>query len=134
MSTVTIIGDGCDKKNSCLIGGCMDKQFREALVYRKWVEDIKGSLSVVVIVEYLHLWDLLEDWTCSMECKINIFGSYLFRVTTPTNQHIGPVSFELRQLCLALHPLCCLTCLMRPCHWRGNCTWCSSGISLAGLP
>jgi hypothetical protein len=30
--------------------------------------------------------------------------------------------------------LCCLTCLMRPCHCRGNCTWCLSGISLAGLP
>ncbi|GJN11495.1 hypothetical protein PR202_ga29693 [Eleusine coracana subsp. coracana] len=34
---------------------------REALTNRTWASDISGALTVGVLVEYLQLWDLLED-------------------------------------------------------------------------
>jgi hypothetical protein len=33
---------------------------QHALQNRNWVRDITGSLSVIAIIEYLHLWDKLE--------------------------------------------------------------------------
>jgi hypothetical protein len=33
----------------------------EALSNRKWISDIKGALSVGVIVEYSNLWELLSE-------------------------------------------------------------------------
>jgi hypothetical protein len=34
---------------------------QQALQNRNWVRDITGGLSVIAIIEYLHLWDNLED-------------------------------------------------------------------------
>jgi hypothetical protein len=34
---------------------------QHALSDRRWVRDITGALSVAVIIEYLHLWDSLEN-------------------------------------------------------------------------
>jgi hypothetical protein len=33
----------------------------EALSNRKWISDIKGALSVGVLVDYLNLWELLSE-------------------------------------------------------------------------
>ena len=32
----------------------------QALQNRGWVRDIRGALTVQVLIEYLHVWDLLE--------------------------------------------------------------------------
>ena len=33
---------------------------RQAIVNRGWIEDIKGALTVQVLSDYLHIWDLVE--------------------------------------------------------------------------
>jgi hypothetical protein len=33
----------------------------QALQKRKWVEDVKGALTVPVLLEYLQLWGLMDD-------------------------------------------------------------------------
>ena len=33
----------------------------QALLNRTWIRDIQGALSVQVIMDYLHLWDILEE-------------------------------------------------------------------------
>jgi hypothetical protein len=35
---------------------------QEALTDRRWILDITGSLSVGVLVDYLHLWNLISDF------------------------------------------------------------------------
>jgi hypothetical protein len=35
---------------------------QEALTDRRWISDITGSLSVGVLVDYLHLWNLISDF------------------------------------------------------------------------
>jgi hypothetical protein len=37
---------------------------KEAITARKWISDIQGALSVGVIIEFLHLWDILLDFDC----------------------------------------------------------------------
>jgi hypothetical protein len=34
---------------------------QEALTDRRWISDITGTLSVGVLVDYLHLWNLVSD-------------------------------------------------------------------------
>lgn len=34
----------------------------QALENRAWVQDIKGALSVQTIIEYLHVWDLVDGY------------------------------------------------------------------------
>lgn len=34
---------------------------KQGLNNRRWVEDIRGALTVQVIVEYLRIWDLVDD-------------------------------------------------------------------------
>jgi hypothetical protein len=34
---------------------------QEALLNRRWISDIKGALTVEVLVEYIQLWDILSD-------------------------------------------------------------------------
>jgi hypothetical protein len=34
---------------------------QEALVNRRWIGDIKGTLTVGALIDYLHLWDALSD-------------------------------------------------------------------------
>jgi hypothetical protein len=38
-----------------------NRTVQQALQNRNWVRDITGGLSVIAIIEYLHLWDNLED-------------------------------------------------------------------------
>jgi hypothetical protein len=38
-----------------------NRNVQQALQNRNWVRDITGGLSVIAIIEYLHLWDNLED-------------------------------------------------------------------------
>jgi hypothetical protein len=35
---------------------------KEAITARKWISDIQGALFVGVIIEFLHLWDILLDF------------------------------------------------------------------------
>jgi hypothetical protein len=34
---------------------------QDALSNRRWVSDIKGALTVVALIDYLHLWETLSD-------------------------------------------------------------------------
>ena len=47
---------------------------QEAFTNRAWVSDIQGALTVGVIVEYLHLWDLLND----LELQPEVEDSYVW--------------------------------------------------------
>lgn len=54
----------------------------EALNNRNWVSDIKGTLSVLVLVEYLQVWDLVDsivlqhDVPDQFRWKLTQSGSY----------------------------------------------------------
>jgi hypothetical protein len=37
------------------------RKVKEALLNRRWISDIKGALTVRVLVEYLKLWDSLSE-------------------------------------------------------------------------
>jgi hypothetical protein len=39
----------------------------EALTERKWVSDIRGALTVGVILEFLHLWEILSNFELQSE-------------------------------------------------------------------
>jgi hypothetical protein len=39
----------------------------EALTARKWVSDIRGALTVWVILELLHLWEILSNFVLQPE-------------------------------------------------------------------
>jgi hypothetical protein len=49
---------------------------QEAFTNRAWVSDIQGALTVGVVVEYLHLWDLLTD----LELQPEVEDSYVWRL------------------------------------------------------
>jgi hypothetical protein len=42
---------------------------QEALLNRRWTSDIKGALSVEVLVEYIQLWDLLSEVVLQQEIE-----------------------------------------------------------------
>jgi hypothetical protein len=52
------------------------RMVQEAFTNRAWVSDIQGALTVGVIVEYLHLWDLLTD----LELQPEVEDSYVWRL------------------------------------------------------
>ena len=33
----------------------------QAIQNRRWVGDIKGALTIEVLIEYLHIWDIVDD-------------------------------------------------------------------------
>ena len=39
----------------------------QALHNRRWVSDIKGALTVEVLVEYLQIWDLVDDFNLHLD-------------------------------------------------------------------
>jgi hypothetical protein len=44
---------------------CNSRTVKEALYNHRWVRDIFGGLSVRAILDYLHIWDLVERMTLS---------------------------------------------------------------------
>lgn len=51
---------------------------REALTNRAWILDIQGAITVAMIVDYLHLWDLMMDFHLQLEVEdIHLSGSSL---------------------------------------------------------
>jgi len=46
----------------------------QALQNRRWVSDIKGALTVQVLVEYLQIWDLVDDFNLHQDIPIIISG------------------------------------------------------------
>jgi hypothetical protein len=54
----------------------------ETLANRKWISDIKGALSVGVLVDYLNLWELLSEIVLQPEVEdkhifsIAAYGKY----------------------------------------------------------
>ena len=64
---------------------------QEAFTNRAWVSDIQGALTVGVIVEYLHLWDLLND----LELQPEVEDSYV-EDSTPRNLFMRVFSWDLR--------------------------------------
>jgi hypothetical protein len=46
----------------------------EALTNRNWIADIKGALSVGVLIDYLHLWEMIStiEQNCSRWCAFSL--------------------------------------------------------------
>uniref|UniRef100_A0A0A9D1I1 Uncharacterized protein n=1 Tax=Arundo donax TaxID=35708 RepID=A0A0A9D1I1_ARUDO len=42
---------------------------QEGLTNCTWVSDIQGALTVGAIIDYLHLWDLLSDFTLQVDIE-----------------------------------------------------------------
>jgi hypothetical protein len=51
---------------------------QDVILSRRWVSDIKGALSVAVLMEYLHLWELLS----SFELQPSIEDKHLFSLAS----------------------------------------------------
>jgi hypothetical protein len=49
---------------------------QEAIIEGGWIRDIKGAISVGVIVDYLSLWDLLRD----VELQMGMVDKHVFRL------------------------------------------------------
>ena len=61
----------------------------QALHNRRWVSDIKGALTVEVLVEYLQIWDLVDDFNLHQDIPIIISGGLRGLVLIQANQPTG---------------------------------------------
>ena len=50
---------------------------RDALTNRAWISDIQGAHTVGVIVDYLHLWNLLMDFQLQLEVENTLLEALL---------------------------------------------------------
>jgi hypothetical protein len=51
---------------------------KEALLNRKWISDIRGALTVRVLVDYLNLWESLSE----IELQPNIRDKHVFSLAS----------------------------------------------------
>jgi hypothetical protein len=49
---------------------------QQALLNRRWIADIKGAVTVGVIVDYLHLWNILADFSLSSNDRYYAKSAY----------------------------------------------------------
>jgi len=70
----------------------------QALSNRCWVSDIKGALTVQVLIEYLHIWELLEGVIIQPDTP-DTPGFHL-RAAIAANQHM-----KLCSLAISISPL-----------------------------
>jgi hypothetical protein len=84
---------------------------QEALQNRRWISDIQGALIVGVLVDYMQLWELLEDFQLQPEVEdkhifsIAANGAYsakttmrvssLVRLPSPTMTRCGKLGLRL---------------------------------------
>jgi hypothetical protein len=54
------------------------KTVQEALPNRKWISDIRGALSIGALVDYLQLWELLED--LQLQSDVEEEGRHVFTI------------------------------------------------------
>jgi len=66
----------------------------KALVNRGWVADIRGALSVQVLVEYLQVWDLVDGLILQQDTPDQFRWSSHNPVPTPASQHMLPCFWE----------------------------------------
>ena len=59
---------------------------QEALTNQAWISDIQGALTVGVLIEYLHLWDILFDFQLHPDSGISTYGDFQLMVNTLLNQ------------------------------------------------
>ena len=50
---------------------------QDALTNRAWISDIQGAHTVGVIVDYLHLWNLLMDFQLQLEVENTLLEALL---------------------------------------------------------
>ena len=50
----------------------------DAITGGRWISDIRGALSVQVMIEYLHLWELLSNVVLQREAE----GTHIWKFTT----------------------------------------------------
>ena len=50
----------------------------DAISGRRWISDIKGALNMQVLIEYLHLWDLLSN----IELQAGVDYTHIWRFST----------------------------------------------------
>jgi len=50
----------------------------DAITDRKWISDIRGALNVQVLIEYLHLWNLLSN----VELQSEVDDTHIWRFST----------------------------------------------------
>jgi hypothetical protein len=66
-----------------------NRTVQEALNNHAWVLDFAGALSVGVMVEYLQLWDLLQEVVLQPEVE----DTYFWRLS-PTGQYSAKLAYE----------------------------------------
>jgi hypothetical protein len=76
-----------------------NRTISEALTTTKWVYDIQGALTVVVIMDFLHLWDLILNF----ELRQGVNDIHFWRLAADKKYHVkvayesfflGSISFE----------------------------------------
>ena len=50
----------------------------DAITGGKWISDISGALSVTVLIEYLHLWELLSN----VVLQLKVDDTHIWKFTT----------------------------------------------------
>jgi len=61
----------------------------QALNNRTWVSDIRGALTVQVLIEYINLWELLSN----VELQPDVEDTHIWKVST-TGQYTSKSAYE----------------------------------------
>jgi hypothetical protein len=61
----------------------------EALINDKWVEDIRDSISIEALVEYLSLWDMISE----VELQVGVQDKHIWRLTK-SGQYTARSAYE----------------------------------------
>ena len=61
----------------------------DALNNRTWVSDIRGALTVHVLIEYIHLWEMLSN----VELQPNVEDTHIWQFST-TGQYTSKSAYE----------------------------------------
>jgi hypothetical protein len=66
------------------------RSVQKALINAKWIEDIRGSVSLEALMDYLKLWDIISEVELQVGCKTHTFGSCPTQASTQRNRHMMP--------------------------------------------
>jgi hypothetical protein len=82
----------------CYLEDLAPRTGADALQEHVWPADIRGGLSMVVVFEIFHLWDILHEVILSQEANVHVWRLYGSRQFSSKSSYraffSGSISFE----------------------------------------